>query len=167
MKVEEVKVAELNPAPYNPRVITEEAASALRASLRRFGLVEPIVWNRRTGNVVGGHQRLRALVEAGADTVPAVALELSDADERALNLTLNNPGAQGQWGPDLSAVVDSVRAALEEDFEELALDGLIPPLPIPRQFDGSVAFDVHICVCPTCGHQHHREGESNRAGRKK
>ena len=55
----------LAPAPYNPRAMSKVAAKGLRASLQRFGLVQPIVWNQRTERVVGGHQRIEALTALG------------------------------------------------------------------------------------------------------
>lgn len=90
-------------APYNPRKITDEQASALGRSLDRFGLVEPIVLNMRTGTVVGGHRRIEALQGAGADAAPCVLIDVDETDERALNLALNK--ISGEWDfPKLSAM---------------------------------------------------------------
>jgi hypothetical protein len=61
LNIETKAIADLVPAPYNPRTISSEALAGLRGSVERFGLVEPVVWNRRTGRVVGGHQRLKVL----------------------------------------------------------------------------------------------------------
>src|SRR5438552_3967959 len=61
LEIRRLPVAELNPAPYNPRRAlkpTDPAYRKLEASLREFGLVEPLVWNETTGYVVGGHARL-------------------------------------------------------------------------------------------------------------
>lgn len=100
------KRSELNPAPYNPREIAEMSLAGLRKSLKRFGLVSPIVWNIRTGYVVGGHQRLRVMDEdAKYDPVNPTTdydvevktVDLSDSDERALNLALNNQHITGHW----------------------------------------------------------------------
>ena len=60
LEIRMLPIAELIPAPYNPRLklkIHEPARRKLAASLREFGLVEPLVWNERTGHVVGGHAR--------------------------------------------------------------------------------------------------------------
>jgi len=65
LQIETKAIAELQAAPYNPRVISQEMLDALGASINRFGLVEPVVWNRRTGHVVGGHQRLKVLQAQG------------------------------------------------------------------------------------------------------
>ena len=48
LQIESKQITDLVPAPYNPRQISPEAPSGLRASVERFGLVEPVVWNRRT-----------------------------------------------------------------------------------------------------------------------
>jgi ParB-like chromosome segregation protein Spo0J len=50
-----IDLALLKPAPYNPRRIDPTAMNALTKSLERFGDVQPIVWNRRSGLVVAGH----------------------------------------------------------------------------------------------------------------
>lgn len=97
---EAVHRSRINFAAYNPRRITEAARKKLRANLERVGLLEPIIWNRRTGNVVGGHQRLRCLdaLEGHADyLVPVAAVELDDAQEKASNIFLNNGEAAGDW----------------------------------------------------------------------
>ena len=54
--IETKRLSDLSPAPYNPRTITADALDGLRHSVERFGLVEPVIWNRQTGHVVGGHQ---------------------------------------------------------------------------------------------------------------
>ena len=56
-----VSRTELKNAPYNPREIDEKAKKRLKKVLMKIGLVEPIVWNKRTKNIVGGHQRISIL----------------------------------------------------------------------------------------------------------
>jgi ParB-like chromosome segregation protein Spo0J len=76
----------------------------LRSNLERVGLLEPIIWNRRTGNVVGGHQRLAALdaLEGSQDyLVPVAVVDLDEREEKAQNVFLNNGEAQGEWDMDL------------------------------------------------------------------
>ena len=66
MELRTMSMTDLVPAPYNPRRGLKPAAyRKLAASLREFGLVEPLVWNELTGHVVGGHMRLRILKEMG------------------------------------------------------------------------------------------------------
>ena len=54
-----MKVKDLRPAPYNPRKISEEKLRLLGTAMRRFGDLSGIVFNKRTGNIVGGHQRVK------------------------------------------------------------------------------------------------------------
>ena len=64
MRIVTKNVSELQPAPYNPRLeLTRDDPHyrKLKRSIERFGLVEPLLWNKRTGFLVGGHQRLRVL----------------------------------------------------------------------------------------------------------
>ncbi|QEL17366.1 ParB N-terminal domain-containing protein [Limnoglobus roseus] len=96
----EMPLDQLVPAPYNPRrPLTATAYRKLRLSVTEFGLVEPLIWNERTGYVVGGHARLRILRELGYATVPVSVVNLTDERERALNVVLNNQEAQGRYDP--------------------------------------------------------------------
>ena len=114
----------LRAAPYNPRRISDRALSGLRASIERFGLVEPVVWNERTGHVVGGHQRIRVLTERGDRETPVVVVDLPEAEEKALNVALNHPGISGEFTDDLAAVLADVRDALPELYDDLLLGEL-------------------------------------------
>ena len=60
-KPEPTSIPDLKPAPYNPREITADALKRLQRSVEEFGDISGIVWNRQTGNMVSGHQRLKAL----------------------------------------------------------------------------------------------------------
>src|SRR5262245_16382906 len=106
LEVRVMTVAELKPAPYNPRHKLrpkEPAYEKLAASLREFGLVEPLIWNEITGHVVGGHQRLAILKDMGVATVPVSVVRLSAEREKALNVVLNNREAQGQYDTEMLA----------------------------------------------------------------
>jgi DNA modification methylase len=93
--VRRVKVVDLIKAPYNPRTISEQQASALRKSIDTFGLVEPIIINDQTGNVVGGHQRIDALVASGVKETDVIVVNLDADNEKMLNVALNK--VSGEW----------------------------------------------------------------------
>jgi DNA modification methylase len=110
LQIETKPLAELQPAPYNPRVISQETLDSLADSISRFGLVEPVVWNRRTGNVVGGHQRLKVLSAQGVEQTDVVVVDLSPEEEKTLNLALNK--IQGDWDlPKLAIVLEELKLA--------------------------------------------------------
>jgi ParB-like chromosome segregation protein Spo0J len=75
MIIETKKIAELKPAPYNPRQSTEKQEAQLKASLSKFGLVEPIIYNKQTGFIVGGHFRIRELKKLGYEEVECVIVD--------------------------------------------------------------------------------------------
>ena len=60
-KVEEISRTQLNNAVYNPRFINDKEKSKLKNALKKHGLVAPITWNKKTGNIVGGHQRINIM----------------------------------------------------------------------------------------------------------
>jgi ParB-like chromosome segregation protein Spo0J len=122
LEIRMLPVAELAPAPYNPRLAlkpTDPRYRKLAASLREFGLVEPLVWNEATGHVVGGHARLAILTEMGVPEVPVSVVRLTPEREKALNVVLNNHEAQGRF--DAAKLAD----LLEDlgDLPELELTG--------------------------------------------
>jgi ParB-like chromosome segregation protein Spo0J len=88
MKITKVKISELKQAEYNPRRLTKKQYEDLKASLEKFGLVDPIIINS-DNTVIGGHQRLKIVRELGASEVPTVRVNLSKEDERELNIRLN------------------------------------------------------------------------------
>jgi len=94
MVIENKKISELKPAPYNPRLSDAKQEANLKASLEKFGVVEPIIFNKQTGFIVGGHFRVRELKKLGHKEVDCVIVDLSAEDERELNIRLNaNTGA--------------------------------------------------------------------------
>lgn len=98
MLIQNLPISQLTPADYNPRKELKPGDAEfekLTRSLSEFGYVEPVIWNKNTGNVVGGHQRLTALKHLGHTEVDCVVVELDEIREKALNLALNK--ISGDW----------------------------------------------------------------------
>lgn len=123
-------------APYNPRKIAESARKRLRANIEKVGLIEPIIWNKRTGFVVGGHQRLKALdaLEVTPNyLVPVAVVDLDERTEKAQNVFLNNGEAQGEW--DLGVLGDllkDIREPEDAGFDAGDLYQLFGTNPVTR-----------------------------------
>lgn len=94
-----VKRSEIKLADYNPRLIDDRNLKKLTKNIRENGLIEPVVWNKRTGFLVGGHQRLMAAdkIYRSDYDVPVAVIDVDDQEERKLNVILNNPSEQGDW----------------------------------------------------------------------
>lgn len=102
-EIEVVNRKQLKNAPYNPRVISEEARKRLKRGIKKFGLVEPIVWNRRTGNIISGHQRIAILDELEGTNDYELQVAVVDVDEKTekkLNIQLNNTSMMGDFDLD-------------------------------------------------------------------
>ena len=114
------KISELIPAEYNPRTLSKKQFEDLRASFKRFGMVEPIIVNKnaeRQNIVVGGHQRLRVAESLEMEKVPVVYVDLTLDKEKELNIRLNKSG--GKFDMEALANYFDETDLLEWGFEEV------------------------------------------------
>ena len=124
MNIEIKNTADLLPADYNPRKDLkpgDEEYEKLKRSLETFGYVEPVIWNKTTGRVVGGHQRLKVLMDMGMTEIHCVVVELSEEKEKALNVALNK--ISGEWDNNKLALL--IADLQGEDFD-VSLTGFEP-----------------------------------------
>ncbi len=134
---EPIKVhrSQLLNAPYNPRTITEAGKRKLKADLKRHGHVAGITWNKRTGNICGGHQRMAVTdTLAGTDDyeLTVCAIDVDVGREKEINLALNNAEAGGDWDLDkLSTMLKDTSVKLEgTGFDHADLFRLFGDTPI-------------------------------------
>lgn len=130
VNIRTLKATELNAAVYNPRKDLQPEDTEyqkLRRSIEEFGYVEPIIWNERTKTVVGGHQRLKVLLEKGADEIQCVVVDVDEKDEKILNVLLNK--VKGRWDiGKLSDLLQELNELGELDmtgYEEWELQALL------------------------------------------
>jgi len=117
-----IPISKIKFAPYNPRrKFTKAERKAFHAELKEFGVLGGLIWNKKTGNLVGGHKRLEFLREQGAKEVSVIPVNLSLAREKILSLALNRHG-QGLWNKGkLSKVLNEL---LEEELNlDIGLTG--------------------------------------------
>ena len=106
MNIEKKNVKDLLPADYNPRKDLKPGDpeyEKLKRSIEQFGYVEPVIWNEKTGRVVGGHQRLKVLTDMGITEVDVVVIDMDTEKEKALNIALNK--ISGEWDTEKLALV--------------------------------------------------------------
>jgi len=112
MDIKLKKFKDVNRAPYNPRVELKPGMpeyEKLSKSIETFGHVLPMVFNVRSGNLVGGHQTMTVMESKGFTEAKMSIVDLDDAQEKALNLALNKIG--GDWN----------KEKLSELFETMSL----------------------------------------------
>ena len=124
MIFEKKNTADLLSADYNPRKDLKPGDAEyekLKRSIEQFGYVEPVIWNKTTGRVVGGHQRLKVLMDMGMTEVDCVVVEMDEDKEKALNIALNK--ISGDWDKDkLALLIADLQGA---DFD-VSLTGFEP-----------------------------------------
>jgi len=163
MHIKKVSVSELQTASYNPRKDLQPGDpeyQKLKESINKFGCVEPIVWNERTGNVVGGHQRLKVLIDQGAEEVEVSAVNLELVEEKALNVALNK--ISGNW--DIDKLADIMQELVEKNvasvtgFSEKEIAKLIDQVDIEATINTIGEIDLNDFSedkfqykCPRCG----------------
>lgn len=158
MDIQKLSIEKLNPSAYNPRKDLKPGDAEyekLRRSIEEFGYVEPIIWNKRTGNIVGGHQRYKVLVALGYTVVDCVVLDIDEQKEKALNVALNKISGEfdiplltdllkdiGASGFDVSltgfdaAEMDALfRDSIVGGIKEDDFDEPLPETPISKQGD--------------------------------
>lgn len=161
-KPEKMRLADLKPSPCNPREIMQRAFAGLEASVSRFGYVEPIVWNKRTGNIVGGHQRHKLLLEKGVEEATVMVVDMDIDDEMGANLTLNNPDVEGDWDDTAQDLINRVNtndsglfSALNMDALQKRLEGRKPRMGLDSYSDKNKEIDLDDLdddtKCPCCG----------------
>lgn len=174
--VRRMKLSDLKPAEYNPRSISDKAFDGLGKSMDRFGLLMPIVWNEKTGNIVGGHQRFRHLVATGETETDVVVVSLDDNEEVSLNIVLNSKELRGDYTEDVVTQLRLAEVRMGDAFKDVGLATLFeqmqklyptsekkdwrpsddtPPGPRPDRGDSPAASGdgggvEAIIKCPKC-----------------
>ncbi|EAC5583529.1 chromosome partitioning protein ParB [Listeria monocytogenes] len=136
MNIQEIEVSKINPAAYNPRMDLQPGDleyENLKKSIEQFGYIDPLIWNERTGNLVGGHQRFKVLLEGNPEKLTVSVVHLDINQEKALNIALNK--IEGGWSTDklgelLKSINDEETLNLT-GFSALEIDELIKEFELP------------------------------------
>lgn len=152
MKIVKMQFSQIRPAQYNPRVELKPGDpeyEKLKKSIVEFGCVDPIIYNERTGNVVGGHQRLNVMRDLGIEEVEVSVVDLPLEKEKALNLALNK--ISGQWDmPKLKDLLEELNIGefdIEvtgfdaEEIEDMMLEYQLPKEVQEDDFDVEAALE--------------------------
>ena len=145
MQIKKAPVKDLVSPEWNPRQITTEELEKLKTSLEEFGYIEPIIVNDVNNHVVGGNQRLRALIALGYDEVDCVYVHITDINkEKACNVALNK--ISGDWDEDkLRTVLEDIELSPIDikltGFDELELTELEVKEPITVHEDDFIIED--------------------------
>jgi len=136
LKVEYITVKDLKPSDYNPRKWDDKAVSDLTESIKKYGLVDPLLVNsaeNRKNVLIGGHFRLKVAKDLGYKKVPVVYINIPDIEkEKELNIRLNKN--LGEFDFELLAKFDE-NFLSSVGFSSEELDDIFEIDVTPEQFD--------------------------------
>ena len=99
-----VPIDELIPYVNNARTHSPEQINKLRASLREFGFINPVIIDRDK-NIIAGHGRVMAAREEGIREVPCVLVDyLTEAQKKAYILADNRMALDAGWDEEMLRV---------------------------------------------------------------
>lgn len=90
-----MNLADITPAPYNPRVaLTEDDPEyrRIKRSILDHGMIEPIIVNTRTSHAIGGNQRLQILKDLGVESAICAVVDMPLETEKEANIAVNKIG---------------------------------------------------------------------------
>jgi ParB-like chromosome segregation protein Spo0J len=156
------KISELTPAKYNPRKISSDALGRLTKSLSELGNLQPITWNAKTGNIVGGHQRLKCYQALQKNEVEVWAVWLDEKQEKAANLALNKLSGEFEL-PQLKDILEELDTGEfdlditgfgQEDIAQLMEQLPLDPNFAPGSEEEQGKLDEKSpIICPNCKHE--------------
>ncbi|EGP0010242.1 TPA: DNA modification methylase [Enterococcus faecium] len=153
MQIEIMKLADLKPADYNPRIeLTPgmDEYEKLKQSITEFGFIDPPIFNKRTGNLVGGHQRVAVAKDLGlCEEIEVSVVDLPLDKEKALNVALNK--ISGMWDDDklaeLLTGLDTLSLELT-GFDENEIQEIINHYDMQLNLETEVLEDEYEVILP-------------------
>jgi DNA modification methylase len=120
-EVKVLKLKDIKPNPDNPRDIKGAALEGLRASIKKFGLIDLLVINKRNMEIVSGHQRYKVLVQEGVIEDLCVVVDVDAAEQQMMAASLNNQQIAGYWTAAIIPILEQLRRENPDDYLNLRL----------------------------------------------
>lgn len=162
IKIKYESLDKVIPAKYNPRVISEDMLHHLYCSLIEYGCPDPIIVNKQTKHIVGGHQRhyaLSKLVDVSKYTlngkeiivkeelskhgiynkIPTVYIDVPESKEKQFNVILNKVGGDWDYNKLYSVLHDIDNAGLDIEMTGWEWESLELLSGLEREFSESVS----------------------------
>lgn len=143
MEIKQVKIKDLIPAEYNPRQMTEKQVLDLENSIKKFGLVDPIIVNsnpERKNIIIGGHQRCRIAERLDIKEVPVYYIALNKNEEKELNLRLNKNVGEWDWDLLSNFEIDDLKSIGFQNWE-IGLSDFENKVDAIKEWDGMPEFN--------------------------
>lgn len=140
MNIEVIQLNKINPAKYNPRIITKDEFDGLKESLTTFGQQENLIVNKDM-TLISGHQRLQAMNALGWTEATCNVVDLNNHEEKKLNVLMNSQAISGKWDDlKLAEILEELK--LDDNYEALRLNELEPLDLSPTEVEEDEAPEV-------------------------
>lgn len=137
LKIEHWPIEKVVPYANNARIHSPEQQALLKASIDKFGFINPVLVDAN-GTLIAGHNRAAVAVQVGMKTLPVIQLaHLSEGDAKALRLADNSIPERAHWSPELVETELAALAELNFDVDSLGLDEI--KLPELEELDPTVS----------------------------
>lgn len=155
--VDTVPLENLYPDPGNVRSHDDRNLEAIKASLRDFGQVEPLIADM-DGKVLGGNARLEAMQALGWDEAQVVHLDIEEPEATKLALALNRTAELASWDEELARIVESLNDELELDplWNDDEIDALLKD-PLEPADEDEMTFEPAYEVIVVCDSESEQE----------
>jgi DNA modification methylase len=135
LEIVSVAISALKPSEYNPKKMTKKQEADITESIKRFGMVDPIIVNSYPGReniIIGGHQRYKIIKKIGHKEIPVVFVSFNEKQEKELNLRLHKN--QSEFDLDLLKNFEQ-ELLLDVGFDSRELDEIFTMDDVPEIFD--------------------------------
>jgi len=125
--LKQMRLDRLQPHPDQQaiRTITDEAKSGLSNFIGKVGLLEEIIFNKRTGHILSGHQRWKVLIDSGKKSAPVKVVDVDQATENMIFINMNNPEICGEFTDKTKPYLQSLKVELgDELYQKVGLEML-------------------------------------------
>ena len=163
---EKMRLADIQPAPYNPRAdLTPDdwEYQQIMESINNHGMLQPIIYNKRTGYAVGGNQRLKILTANGIKEATCIVIDVPLMREMEINIALNRLGNawdQAKLREGMLSLMESGYDLKKTAFSESEIDSITRDMDAsiasffedePPATESSKSKTKHTYKCPFCG----------------
>ena len=135
LNIVEMKIDDLIPADYNPRKISNDAKIGLKHSINKHGYVQNIIYNKRTGNLVSGHQRVAIMREDGITDVDVHVVDLPLEEEKVLNVQMNNHMIEGDFTSDVESLLMEIADYDPDTYDTAMMYDLVSNVEFDEEED--------------------------------
>jgi len=135
LEIVSTSISRLKASEYNPKKMSKKQEADITESIKRFGLVDPIIANDFSGReniIIGGHQRYKIMKKLGYKEIPVVFVSFNEKQEKELNLRLHKN--QAEFDLDLLQNFEH-ELLLDVGFESQEIDEIFTMDDTPEIFD--------------------------------